>query len=538
MGGHPMRDTTYQWNWDRGQPGAGSARLAGWSDGYTTDATYQDLVNVDLTPAWFSMISVLNGQPPLDLDGPLVWLDVACGPGLATVTVAAANPNVQVWGVDYNPGHIERARNLAAACGLTNCHFIEASFEQLSHDPDLGPTEVDVVVVNGVYSWVSKTNQAHIVEVIGQRLRSGGLAYVMYETAPGWASVPPLAEAMRLWVDADGRPGHLAFHEAAGAVNDVLDAGALVMPLGRRETTTRSRWASDDPHYAAHEYLGSNFGPLHADEVFTLMATEAKCSLLSGIAPLDNHPYFSVPIEVADLLNGATDPVLATLIADLVMERALRRDLFRRGRLHPTATECNRWLDQLTIRGMGRKFDDKLVELDSMRVTLDPAYHQRLVDALTETDLNVAAVLAIHPDWTRQDAISAMCLLVTAGYATPCRPGDPPPAAIAGCQALNSVLMVERSAGRDHACVASPATGSMIPIDLVEVLALDAVATGTDLNTTDLADHVSNHFDAHGLVVRQDNELIHDRTKGRQIIETRVETLLGRLDALRRHGVI
>ncbi len=108
------------------------------------------------------MISVFNGEPPLDLGRQLVWLDLGCGTGLGTCTVAAGNPSVEVWGVDYNPAHIERGRDLARRAGLTNCHFAEVSFEELAQDCRLGPDEVDVVIVNGVYSWVSGANQRHI----------------------------------------------------------------------------------------------------------------------------------------------------------------------------------------------------------------------------------------------------------------------------------------------------------------------------------------------------------------------------------------
>src|SRR4051794_7865699 len=76
-----------------------------WNDGYVTDVPYTEPMISDLCPAWLSMISVLNGQPPLDPKRQLVWADLGCGSGLSACMVAATNPNIKVWGFDFNPAH-------------------------------------------------------------------------------------------------------------------------------------------------------------------------------------------------------------------------------------------------------------------------------------------------------------------------------------------------------------------------------------------------------------------------------------------------
>ncbi len=191
-----------------------SVSEAAWDDGYVVDVSYIEPITTDLCPAWFSMACVLNGQPPLDQSRPLVWAELGSGSGLSACMVAAANANAEVWGCDFNPAHVERSRNLARKAELTNCTFDEATFEEAARDERLGPSEVDVVVVHGVYSWISAANQRHIVEFIRRRLRPGGLAYVSYEVPTGWASMVPLAEAMRLYTEVDGRRSDLAFPDA------------------------------------------------------------------------------------------------------------------------------------------------------------------------------------------------------------------------------------------------------------------------------------------------------------------------------------
>lgn len=511
-------------------------RLGGWADGYTTDAAYEDQINVDLCPAWLSMVAVLNGQPPLDRGRPLVWLDLGSGTGLGTCTVAAADPTLEVWGIDYSPAHVDRARSLARDAQLTNCRFVEASFEEAARDLTIGPVEVDVIVVNGVYSWVSPANQRHIVEAVSRRLRPGGLVFVMYESATGWSSMTPLAEALRLAVDADGRPGDLGFPDAARALLDLRANGAHCFPLGPRETEQMAGWADADGRYAAHEYLGAHFAPLLVGDVVDALAG-AKCSHLGGIGPLDHHPYYGNPLAHADLLRSAEDPVLRELVRDLILQRALRRDLFRRGCVHTTVPEQRAWLSALTVRGLGKPFEEAPVELTALEVTLEPDFHGPLTEALATADLDVDAVLAIHPGWSFADAVTALGLLVAAGYAAPATPGAPGDAAVAASRRLNEVLRWERRHNRAHNGLVSPATGAMVALDLVELLALDAVWDGAPPQVDALVAHVLDVFAAQGRVVRHEGTLIHDPEAARSVVERRVAALLHRRPALRRLGI-
>lgn len=519
----------------RPAPRRGS-RLDGWSDGYTADTVYPDQFIRELCPTWFSMISVLNGQPPLDLADKGVWLDVACGTGLAACTVAASHPDVEVWGVDYNPAHVERARALAKAAGLTNATFVEADFATVARDRSVGPAEADVVVVNGVYSWVSPANQRHIVDIVSQRLRPGGLAHLMYETAGGWTSMTPVAEALRLLVDADGRRGDLAFHDAAAAVVALAASGAAYFPMGSRETVQMQGWADLDGEGAAHEYLGAHFAPLDAADVHDLVAT-AKCSFVGGLDPLDHHPHYSAPSAFADLLGARRERSSVEMLRDLVLQTSVRTDLFRRGRAAPTRFERQEWLRQLEIRGLGRPLTAEPIELPAMKASLDPAFHQPLVDALAAGPLTADAVLGIHPSWTLADATTALALLVAGGYAAPAVPGGPLPGAVDACRRLNRVLGRERRLGRPHGSAVAPATGAMVAVDLVEALALDALGEGAEPEVDGLSARVIDALAVLELTVREDQSLVHDPEQARAIVHRRVSDLLARRPALGLLGV-
>ncbi|GAB2832049.1 methyltransferase domain-containing protein [Streptomyces daliensis] len=63
-------------------------------------------------------------------------LDVGCGPGTISADLAALVPEGHVTAVDAAPGVLERARETAAARGLTNMTFATADVHALDHPDD------------------------------------------------------------------------------------------------------------------------------------------------------------------------------------------------------------------------------------------------------------------------------------------------------------------------------------------------------------------------------------------------------------------
>lgn len=516
-------------SWTDASPAGSSRGSAIWADGYVVDAPYFEPMLPDLSPAWLSFVSVLHGQPPLDLSRPLTWLDLGSASGISACMVAAGNPTVDVWGFDHNPAHVERGRSFADRAGLPNCHFEEASFAALVTDPGIGPAEADVIVVSGVYSWVSAANQGHIREVVRQRLRPGGVAYVMYETAPGWSSMVPLAEALRLISDADGRRPDLAFHDAAATVMGLRDAGSPYFPVGARETDQVDGWPRANGFYAAHEYLGHHFRPLLFDDVVYAMA-EARCSYVGQLDATDHLAAYWAPPALADVVQSAPDPVSRELYRDLIAQRPLRRDLYRRGLHSSTPLQQQMALTELEVVGLGHRFDDREVRVVAGGIGLDPVFYEPLLGVLAHERLSISTICEIHTDWTFADAAVCLALLVAAGYAMPATPDAPTTDAIAACRRLTRVLIEEDRLGADHSAIMSPSTGSAVEVDSVAILALGELWDGAPADAEALAERVVDGLGLQGRLIRHENELVEDRGTALAVGGDRISRLLSLLD--------
>lgn len=510
-----------------------SPRGASWHDGYVVDVSYIEPIVPDLCPAWFSMMCVLNGQPPLDRSRTLVWAELGSGSGLQACMVAAANDDVEVWGCDFNPAHVERSRSLASKARLDNCTFDEASFEDVARDRSIGPAEVDVVVVQGVYSWISAANQRHIVEFIRQRLRPGGLVYVSYEVPTGWASMVPISEALRLHTEADNRRSDLAFPDAVAAIERLADAGARYFPLGEREAHQLKELPTADVRYAVHEYLGAHFRPLMFDEVAGAMDT-ARCTYVGSVDPTDRLADLRITPALAELVAAMDDRTLEELVRDLTVQRMLRRDLYRRGLATPTMVEQETNLHEITLVGLDRKFEDgAVVGVQIGEVTLDPTYYAPMVAALAEGPLDLEAILTMHPSLSAPDATAAQSLLVAGGYAAPAVPsrfiGD---GARSGARRLNEVLIEENRHGGDHRSLVAPVTGSAVGSEYVEMLTLGARWNGAEADVASLVAHAGAELDRQRRWVQEDGVAVLEEPARSEVIEMRVRGAAARTAGL------
>jgi hypothetical protein len=452
--------------------------------------------------------------------------------------VAAANPDVEVWGCDLNPAHVERSRALASAAGLTSCSFVEASFAELAADERLGPPEADVIVVNGVYSWISRANQERVGEIVRRRLRPGGVVFVSYSVPTGWSAMTPIAEALHLRAQADGRRSDLAFTTAANELHRLADEGGRAFPLSPFEAPAFAELLTTDPRYAAHEYLGAHFRPLMFEEVADVMAA-GRCSYLGSVEATDLLFRLGAAPEIVDLVAGATDVVVRETMRDVVSQRALRRDLFRRGLATSTVVDQELWLRELTLVGLGTPFaEGAAVRVPLGTVTMEADFYRPLLAILDQRPLGIDDLLAVHPDLPFFDAVGSLALLVEGGYAAPEVPGWQDGPTRQRVRRLNDVLIDENRRGGDHHVLISPATGSALASEYVEMLTGGAIWAGVDRDVERLAEHVLGELRRQRRLVREDGQLVADEAAARPVVQRRVARALERTDGLfAAHGI-
>lgn len=178
--------------------GDASARLRADYDEtpYTSDAFPQS------APGRLAAIAHVFGLEPPDVATGRV-LEIGCAAGGNLIPFAVAHPGAHIVGLDLSPVQIGLAQTRAAALGLDNVRFVAADIAALDVAA-LG--RFDYIVAHGVYSWVPDNVREALLAACGAALAPHGVAYLSYNTYPGWKSKEVMRDAMLLASGASATP--------------------------------------------------------------------------------------------------------------------------------------------------------------------------------------------------------------------------------------------------------------------------------------------------------------------------------------------
>ncbi|NKD55665.1 MULTISPECIES: methyltransferase regulatory domain-containing protein [unclassified Haematospirillum] len=147
-------------------------------------------------PAHLMTLGRLFGMQAPDIATARV-LELGCASGWNIIPIAADYPHATVVGVDLSSVQIEEGRRHIQALGLDNIRLNCASITDI--DETWGT--FDYIICHGVLSWVPEAVRDHIFKVMKHNLTANGIAYVSYNTLPGWNQVRSVRDMMRYHAD-------------------------------------------------------------------------------------------------------------------------------------------------------------------------------------------------------------------------------------------------------------------------------------------------------------------------------------------------
>jgi SAM-dependent methyltransferase len=508
--------------------------MARWDDGYVTDVTYTDNVYREMTPSWLAFASLLLGQRPPDLSRPFRYADLGCGVGMTALFVAATCPQAEVWGFDFNPAHIEMARRCATAVGLTNITFVEASFETLADLPAADLPEFDFIVSHGVLSWISAANRQHMTDVIGQRLRAGGLAYISYNALTGWSGMVPLRELMRLFAATQPGRSDQAAIGALELIERIRAGGARYLANAPELVERLNVLRKQNSRYLAHEFLNVDWHPVMFAEVMETMA-DARCTYLGSATLAENIDVASVPADLIPILAETRDLRTRETLRDLAMARAFRRDIYRRGLVQLLPLEQVALLEEIHFTPTGVLPEGEISFATPIgTLTGRVEVYQPLLSVLRAAPATPAELRRADPGRPPGEVMQALTFLTNAGHIHPMLPD--PTAGRATTRTLNRWIAQFNADGGEMPRLAVPATGSMLAIDLLETLVVGQLLDGAPREVATLARDVIALLQRAGRNLQRDGKPLETPQEveqhSQQIVQTMLDTRVPLLQAL------
>lgn len=142
-------------------------------------------------PDHLATLATLLGMHPTPVEQCRV-LELGCASGGNLVPMAYGLPTSEFVGIDLSARQITEGQEWLATLGLKNVTLKHLNL--LDVTPDFG--RFDYIIAHGVYSWVPAAVQDKVLQICRQNLAANGVAYVSYNTYPGWRMLGTVRDMM------------------------------------------------------------------------------------------------------------------------------------------------------------------------------------------------------------------------------------------------------------------------------------------------------------------------------------------------------
>ncbi len=263
-------------------------------------------------------------------------LEIGCSMGGNLIVMAQDHPRSRYMGIDASGRQIAEGWKTVEALGLKNLQL--KHLDILDVTDDLGP--FDYIISHGVFSWVPARVQNKMLEICQRQLAPNGVAYISYNTYPGW-HIRGIVRDMMFYRGTQFADPAARLTQAKALVQFVAQAtkGADT-PYQRLLQSELKHIGQMEDYYLHHEHLEENNQPLYFHEFARKLSVNGLQYL--GDAEFSTMVSSNFSAEVAKTLHelGAHDIVQMEQYMDFVRCRYFRKSLICRSgvRLNRTVT--------------------------------------------------------------------------------------------------------------------------------------------------------------------------------------------------------
>ncbi len=183
------------------------------------ETPYPSLSYSQTHPDRLATIATLLGLNPAPVTACHV-LELGSAAGGNLFPLAYALPGSRFVGIDISAAQVEEGKALLDRLGLRNVSLQQMNILDIT--PAFG--QFDYIIAHGVYSWVPPEVREKVMQVCRDNLAPDGIAYVSYNSYPGWHMMRTIRDAMLYRTRAVSDPSERATQ--ARAMLDFM-AGAI-----------------------------------------------------------------------------------------------------------------------------------------------------------------------------------------------------------------------------------------------------------------------------------------------------------------------
>lgn len=442
-----------------------------WSDGYFTEFGYTYGYYRELSPAFLKFCQLLAGYAPQDSDE-TNYCELGVGQGVSISIHAASNPGF-FWGNDFNPGQIAFAQALAPQVNLP-LSLSDDSFDEYLN-ADLPP--MDYIALHGIWTWVSRDNQQKIVAFLKKFLKPGGLAYLSYNTYPGWAPAAPLRQIFSTYDRFAGRlqSGGDRIDSAIDFADRCLAANPAYLRAcpGLKERLEKIK--IQDKNYLAHEYFNREWNVAYFLDVADEM-TKAKLEYVANGWLLNSIDAVNLSPEGSAFIKGIDNPLLREQMMDYFLGTQFRRDIYMRGGRSMSAPErsqrlmAQRFVLAAMPEGISRKLPGAYLTGNLQDEIYGPVLEALSANGYQAKSMQSICDLVVGQGVSPAQVLDALKILVGMGHVNPCHSERVAKAQKKVANSFNRALCEKAVLNAGIGFMAAPETGGAVAASRVQQL--------------------------------------------------------------------
>jgi methyltransferase-like protein/2-polyprenyl-3-methyl-5-hydroxy-6-metoxy-1,4-benzoquinol methylase len=250
-------------------------------------------------------------------------LELGCAAGGNLIPMAVRYPDLKAVGLDLSGVQIQQGKDRITELGISNVELRQADLAEVNTE-SLG--EFDFIICHGVYSWVPPQVQEAILRICKQNLAPDGIAYVSYNTYPGWKAKEILRDAMVIRGNTRTTPSERLSY-ARGMIDflkHVAPQNGVLAKVLEEHAPTLDHYQD---HYLLHEYLEPINAPCYFQE-FLKRAGQHQLGYVAEASPATMFVSNFRPEISEPLLKefGQSQEMLEQYL-DFVVNRTFRQTL-------------------------------------------------------------------------------------------------------------------------------------------------------------------------------------------------------------------
>ncbi|HYP53510.1 MAG TPA: class I SAM-dependent methyltransferase, partial [Pyrinomonadaceae bacterium] len=380
-------------------------------------------------PDRLATVATLAGMRPAPVARCRV-LELGCGDGGNLIPMALTLPESEFVGIDLGARHIEKGAELVSRLGLKNVSLRRA--DVLDVGEEFG--RFDYVIAHGFFSWVPPEPREKALAVCRANLAPHGVAFVSYNTKPGF-HIRRMLREMMLFHTRHATTARERIAQSKALLRFLLDAQVKrnTFQTFLREEAERVLSHADDHFY--HDDLEPFNEPFYFHEFAELAARH-------GLRYLGEADYFetqdaSLSPQAAERLRAlAGDLILKEQYADFVKCRSFRQTLLCHAEVElaaePDASRVKSFYAASPARAASAEPDVRSPAVESF---------EGAHGATVQTDHPLAKAAILHLGETWPHALAFGELLAAARARLGRAEDDDPPSLEADSDALGEILL-------------------------------------------------------------------------------------------------